>query len=351
MSLLSLDRIDALNSDVLIQQLPIEKLDVSWARNANVELYMLRLDLTDVHVSGNKWFKLACNIQSAKQRGDTQLLSFGGAFSNHIFSFSHACQQAGLKPVVVIRGEELNDSSNPMLQAAKACGAHFIFVSRTDYRRKYEPDRLDFYRSLVGEFTLIPEGGSNEYGVLGCESIAALIASHGEVFDQVYMACGTGATFSGLVRGFHKLNTSDSVLPDLIGLSLFSASSVDPESGWMTKDVARFLEHSSIDCVNYTLVADKRLPKYGKLTSSIIQFISEFLDETGLLLDPVYTCKLLKLIQYHCDDGNFTSSGRSLDEPTKILAVHTGGLHGWFGYSEEIMPAQLSGTIKQRLLS
>jgi len=337
-----------LDLERLSQVLPIQEVAPHWLEGTPVSLSVLRLNLTDSHVSGNKWFKLSHNINAAKRKGVRQLLTFGGAYSNHVYSFAHACQNANIKSVAVIRGEELDAQANPMLEAVSQLGTKLIFVDREGYRNKYDKDRLEVYRSQVGDFELIPEGGSNALGVKGAEVIADLIQRGGEAFDHIYMACGTGATFAGMVRGFLDKPLSDSDQPFLHGLSVFRPNSVVPNEGWLHKEVTAFVgQRSSI----YDLVADGRLSGYGKLTPDLMAFCNEFLNETGILLDPVYTVKLMRYVKYLAEDGVFSE----WDEPRRVLAVHTGGLHGWLGHLASegggSIPAQLLGTIKQRLAS
>jgi len=340
-----------LDLERLSQTLPIQEVSPSWLKGMPVSLHVLRLDLTDLNISGNKWFKLAHNIRAAERHGTRQLLTFGGAFSNHVYSFAHACYEAKIQSVAVIRGEELDAQSNPMLKAVSQLGTKLIFVDREEYRNKYQQDRLDLYRSQVGEFELIPEGGSNVLGVKGAEVIADLIQRDNEGFDHIYMACGTGATFAGLVRGFLNQSSSANHRARLQGLSMFRPNSVVPKEGWLDKEVVNFIgQRSSL----YELVADRRLPGYGKLTPDLMSFCNEFLEETGILLDPVYTVKLMRYLKYLAEDGVFSE----FEEPKRILAVHTGGLHGWLGFLDSgvsegggSIPAQLLGTIKQRLAS
>lgn len=334
-----------LDIDSLIQQLPVEQVFPSWLDGSSVELFVLRLDLTDVDVSGNKWFKLAKNLSEAKAQGYQQLLTFGGAFSNHIYSFSKACAQAGLSSAAVIRGDELTPESNPMLAEVARSGTRLLFVDRKDYRRKYDEDRLAFYRDQVGEFFLIPEGGSNNEGVLGAESIGELVVNQTISFDHVLVACGTGATMAGIVRGM----SGGADQPQVHGLSMFGQTSVEPEKGWLTKEVARFIADPKR--TNYQLHYDARQPGYGQLNAELIEFANQFLKETGILLDPVYTLKLMAFAKERVAQGFFDHSGKV----SRILCIHTGGLHGWLGYVDQVlgadMPAQLSGTIKQRLFS
>lgn len=338
-----------LDIDLLSSKLPVQQVFPHWIKGSDVALFVLRLDLTDLKVSGNKWFKLAKNLSDAKQQGHQQLLTFGGAFSNHVYSFSKACAQAGLKSVAVIRGEELTPASNPMLESVAQSGTRLLFVDRRDYRRKYDEDRLAFYRAQVGDFFLIPEGGSNPSGVLGAESIGQVVMNHTMRFDHLMVACGTGATLAGIVRGVGKAPGAAGRLPLIHGLSMFSERSVESGKGWLIKEVAKFVNDP--ECVSYRLHCDASQPGYGQLSSELVTFADAFLEETGILLDPVYTLKLMAFIKNNLAQGLFDST----EQCSRILCVHTGGLHGWLGYADQSlgadMPAQLSGTIKQRLFS
>lgn len=330
--------------------LPIERIRPRWLEDSFIELYVLRLDKTDVFVSGNKWFKLAKNIEHAKRLGHYQLLTFGGAYSNHLLSFAHACKREGMEGVAVVRGEELSETSNPMLTRIHELGCKLLFVDRVQYRNKYEAEQLASFQRTVGDFLMIPEGGSNEQGVLGAEAIARSISNSSVTFDDVFVACGTGATFAGMIRGCgdYEINTR------LTGLSVFRPNSVEKE-GWLSRAVSEFIKigrQGDGSILSYELVADAQLPGYGKLSDFLLTFCDDFLKDTGVLLDPVYTAKLFYYLKNRSSKCNDVSSV----QPKKWLAVHTGGLHGWLGHLDSEaaggkLPAQLSGTIKHRLYS
>ncbi len=320
--------------------LPVEVTQTDWATKAGIELHCLRLDLTDLAVSGNKWFKLARNIQLAKQQGHSQLLTFGGAFSNHILSTAYECSRQGIASVGVIRGEELNADSNPMLKLAAEAGMQLHFVPRARYRNKYDDESIALYKSHFGEFYIVPEGGSNQEGVEGCEAIAGFILNKEYPFDEVFLACGTSATCAGVIRGLsnEKRKRPNQAYPRVHGVSMFPPSNKESHSSWMKPELERFL--NGVD-YPYELHETRDLPAYGKLTEDLKCFISDFYLQTSILLDPIYTGKMLYYVKQLCEKNVILPS-------SKVLFIHTGGLHGWLGFDS---PAQLSGTIKNRLSS
>ncbi|GAA3914193.1 1-aminocyclopropane-1-carboxylate deaminase/D-cysteine desulfhydrase [Litoribacillus peritrichatus] len=320
--------------------LPVERLQTEWSEQAKVNLFCLRLDLTDLAVSGNKWFKLAHNIAEAKSKGISQVLTFGGAFSNHIFSTAHECARQGLNSVGVIRGEELNPNANQMLEQASKAGMKFCFVSRSAYRNKYHQDQLAYYQSEFGEYFLIPEGGSNQNGVLGCEAIGEHIARQGICFNDVFVACGTSATCSGIIRGLHDAHNRGllNFRPKVHGVSMFPKPDKPGWQSWMKPELEGYLGDVNYP---YQLHESGYLPAYGRLTEGLAEFISEFHTQSSILLDPVYTGKLVYYLKHLCEVGQFRPQ-------SNLLFVHTGGLHGWLGFES---PPQLSGTIKNRLSS
>ena len=168
-----------------------------------LRLSVKREDELHPFLSGNKYRKLKYNLIKAKEQGFTSLLSFGGAYSNHITAFSYAGKKEGFKTIGVIRGDELGRDikqtlqTNPSLKFAHEQGMRFKFVSREDYRKKEDSDFLDNLRLEFGEFYTIPEGGTNQLAIKGCEEI---LADEDKEFDYICVSVGTGGTISGLIN-------------------------------------------------------------------------------------------------------------------------------------------------------
>ncbi|MEO9217499.1 MAG: pyridoxal-phosphate dependent enzyme, partial [Bacteroidia bacterium] len=172
---------------------PLMEITSALITHNQLRLYMLRLDLNHTYISGNKWYKLFYNLQEARNQNKSVLLTFGGAYSNHIAATAAAGKEQGFKTIGIIRGEE--QFNNATLLFAQQNGMQLHFVSRALYQQKEE-----LYKYVTSQFTnenfyLIPEGGSNPLGILGCKEITKQINID---FDYVCCACGTGATLSGI---------------------------------------------------------------------------------------------------------------------------------------------------------
>mgnify|MGYP000417314706 FL=1 len=278
------------------QKIPLETDDYS--------LYIKREDLLHPHVSGNKFRKLYYNLQKAKEDHYSTLLTFGGAFSNHILAVAAAGKENGMKTIGVIRGEELREkvSSNPTLNKASEFGMVFDFVSREDYRKKNEVAFLQRLKEQFGDFFLLPEGGTNNLAVKGCEEILEEIDAD---FDFICCAVGTGGTISGIIN-------SSKVSQQVLG---FPALKGD----FLNEDICKFVTQS-----NWGLVTDYHFGGYAKVTEGLVEFINNFYQKFQVPLDPIYTGKMafgvLDLIKK-----------KKFPKGSKILMIHTGGLQGIAG--------------------
>ncbi len=267
-----------------------------------IELYIKREDLLHPIISGNKFRKLKYNIQEAKRLGHTTLLTFGGAFSNHILAVAGAGAEFGFKTIGIIRGEELESkiAENTTLAKAQELGMQFYFVSRTAYREKEEKAFANHLHELFGNFYMIPEGGTNELAIKGCEEI--LTDTDKVYFTHVACVVGTGGTISGLIN-------SSSQNQQIIGFSSLK--------GAFLSDVIR----NFVVKTNWNINDAYHFGGYGKVNDELIQFLNSFYSQTFIPLDPVYTGKMvfgvLDLIQKEYFPPN-----------SKILMIHTGGLQG-----------------------
>jgi 1-aminocyclopropane-1-carboxylate deaminase len=266
-----------------------------------ISLEIKREDLLHPFISGNKFRKLKYNLLQAKVENQEAVLTFGGAYSNHIAAVAYAGKEQGFKTIGVIRGDELGDkiAENPTLQFAQECGMQFEFVTREAYRFKTEPDFIANLKNKFGSFYLVPEGGTNEYAVKGCEEI---LTEEDAKFDYVCCAIGTGGTISGIIN---------SVLPHQKVLG-FPALKGD----FLKDEIRKFARNK-----NWELITDYHFGGYGKVNEELILFINQFYKQTQVPLDPIYTGKMvfgvIDLIQKDYFPHN-----------TKILLIHTGGLQG-----------------------
>ncbi|WP_299711950.1 1-aminocyclopropane-1-carboxylate deaminase/D-cysteine desulfhydrase [uncultured Tenacibaculum sp.] len=281
---------------------------------SDVELWIKREDKIHEFVSGNKFRKLKHNISEAKRYKHQSLLTFGGAYSNHIVATAVAGNLSGLKTIGVVRGEELAENfeevlkTNQTLKVAHEHGMEFKFVSRTAYRDKTETNFINSLRDTFGDFYLIPEGGTNPLAIKGCEEI---LSNEDQKFDYICTAVGTGGTISGLINSVH---TNQEVIgfPALKGNFLY-----DEIRKYTTKE-------------NWTLNLDYNFRGYGKFNEDLIHFINIFKSETSILLDPIYTGKMLFGIVDLINKGKFKKG-------SKILAIHTGGIQGIDGINKKLL--------------
>jgi 1-aminocyclopropane-1-carboxylate deaminase len=252
-------------------------------------------------VSGNKFRKLKYNIQAVIDGHFEGILTFGGAFSNHIAATAAAGKDLNIPTVGIIRGEELVDNldSNPTLSYAKACGMHLEFISRAAYRQKTEDLFLQDLQKKHPNFYILPEGGTNALAIAGCKEI---LTEDDHEFDVICCAVGTGGTISGLIN---------SSLPHqkIIGFPALKGA-------FIREDICKFAQQS-----NWDLCHEYHFGGYAKVNLELIQFINKFKQEFKLSLDPIYTGKMMYGIFDLIQNGFFSKSA-------KILAIHSGGLQG-----------------------
>lgn len=275
---------------------------------------MKREDLIHPIISGNKFRKLKYNLLEAKDQKKHTLLTFGGAFSNHIAAVAYAGQQHDLKTIGIIRGEELmgKNNLNPTLQFAKSCGMQFEFVSRENYRLKNEESFLSNLKNKFGDFYLVPEGGTNALAIKGCEEI---LTEQDASYDYICCAIGTGGTISGLIN---SANPNQKVLG-------FPALKGD----FLKDEIRIFVQNE-----NWELITDYHFGGYGKVNEDLIAFINQFYIATQIALDPIYTGKMVYGVVDLIANNYFPAH-------SKILLIHTGGLQGIQGMNEKLSRKKL----------
>ena len=280
----------------------------------DISLTIKREDLNHPFISGNKLRKLKYNLLQAKAENKTTLFTFGGAFSNHIAAVAYAGKEQGFKTIGVIRGDELLDKieENPTLKFAQENGMKFEFVSREDYRNKSEIPFIEKLKEKFGDFYLVPEGGTNELAVKGCEEI---LTAEDAVFNYVCCAVGTGGTISGLIN---------SALPNQKILG-FPALKGD----FLTDEIRIFAKKD-----NWELISDYHFGGYGKINLELIEFINAFFDENKVPLDPIYTGKMFFGVRD-------LMSKKYFPPHSKILLIHTGGLQGIEGMNLKLKQKKL----------
>lgn len=268
----------------------------------NIELFIKREDQLHSIISGNKLRKLKYNLEEAKRQNKSCLLTFGGAFSNHILAVAGAGNKFGFATIGIIRGEELEHkiSENPTLLRAQDLGMKFHFVTRSQYRNKEEVTFLDSLKNKFGDFYLVPEGGTNSFAIKGCEEI--LTASDKSFFTHITCAVGTGGTISGIIN-------SSIEKQQIIGFSSLK--------GAFLSDVIR----NFVNKTNWNIIEDYHFGGYGKINDELVSFLNLFYNHTSIPLDPVYTGKMVFGVMDLINKGYFLPN-------SKILMIHTGGLQG-----------------------
>lgn len=287
---------------------PSENELITVFEESNISLYIKREDLLHPEISGNKFRKLKYNLLQAKSLKKKMLLTFGGAFSNHISAVAAAGQLYDLKTVGIIRGEELGEDlrktldENPTLKFCTSRGMTIKFISREMYRRKNTPQFQLELKEEFGDFYLLPEGGTNSLAIKGCEEI---LTSEDKKFDYLCCPVGTGGTIAGIINSSEEFQK-------VIGFSALKGDFLNSEISQLTTGK------------NWELQNNYHFGGYGKISAELISFLNDFQQKSKITLDPVYTGKMFF--------GIFDMVKRSaFPQNSSILAIHTGGLQGIAG--------------------
>ena len=295
---------------------PVQFLPDPFPESLPIRLYLKRDDLLHPLVSGNKWRKLKYNLLAAQAQGNHTLLTFGGAYSNHLYATAAAGQLSGFRTIGVVRGDELADTPlNLTLAFCQSRGMRLHFVSRADYQNKEDPAFLARLTDQFGPCYVIPEGGTNELAIRGtAEIMPEIVGQLGRAPDYVCCSVGTGGTVMGLaqtappettVLGFLSLKTPDFHLPKPVNCQLETAY---------------------------------HFGGYAKTTPELLSFIRSFEHKTAgwpdpVLIEQVYTGKMLYGIYDLARRGHFPNGAT-------VVAVHTGGLQGRSGIVDHLTAAQ-----------
>lgn len=283
-----------------------QEISIPILKDKRVRLYIKRTDQTHEHISGNKWYKLKYNLVEAKKQNKNILLTFGGAYSNHIAAISFAAKESGFKSIGVIRGEK-HLLLNPTLKFAKEQGMEIFYVSRTDYRLKHTQEFINNLKEKFGDFYLVPEGGTNDLAIKGTEEIL----DTNDTQDFICCAVGTGGTIAGVIN-------SSNDKQKVIGFPAIKGSEQ--------------LE-KNIDCWsdkrNWELINNYSFGGYAKFNELLIDFVNEFYKMHQVPLDVIYTGKMMMGILDLIKQDYFPKE-------SSILAIHTGGLQANKGMIERL---------------
>ncbi|MBL7890170.1 MAG: 1-aminocyclopropane-1-carboxylate deaminase/D-cysteine desulfhydrase [Bacteroidia bacterium] len=289
---------------------PLQQIIEPFLDEKGIRLFMLRTDQNHPEISGNKLYKLKYNLIAAREQKKDTILTFGGAFSNHIAATAAAGKEYGFKTIGIIRGEE-SSKNNPTLSLAKANGMHLHFVSRELYRDKAA--LLAYTETTFGkDVYIVPEGGSNTEGVKGCMKITSSISIP---FDIICCACGTGATASGIILSLKEGQKA-------LGFQVLKAEN------YIQQEVKNWLERfGQEDKNNWQINEDFHFGGYAKTSPELSAFIKTFQKKHQIQLDHVYTAKMMYGIMELIQNDHFPKN-------STIIAVHTGGLQGNKGFDD-----------------
>lgn len=274
---------------------------------SDYRLYIRREDQIHPLISGNKYRKLKYNLQKAKQSGYNRLLTFGGAFSNHLVAVAAAGKAYGFKTVGIVRGDELalKEKLNPTLHFCRKKDMKLVYVTRETYKQKTDFQFLKQLESNFGKFYLLPEGGTNAEAIQGCKEI---ISEEDAIYDYICVAVGTGGTMAGLVSSAFSNQ-------EIQGFSVLKGT-------FQNRLIAEYAGNKK-----YSLTDAYSFGGYGKIETKLVRFINAFKAKTNILLDPVYTGKMMYGVMDRMRNNKYPSNA-------KILVIHTGGVQGIEGMNQ-----------------
>ena len=292
-----------------VERSEIQEVESDFLRTHDVRLFVKRDDLIHEEVSGNKWRKLKYNVIRAIEEKREGILTFGGAYSNHLIATASACKTIGLKSIGIVRGKELDESSNETLKRCSELGMKLVFITREEYKLRNEKYYIESLALEYQNFLIVPEGGANYHGIIGCQEILKDISGMSDVF----VSQGTSTTSVGLLTAL-KDNMRLHVVPALKGYESISEMRTLLRMSGFDED---FIE----ELLSLVIVHEEyHFGGYGKYTTQLLEFIKDYYRSTGIKLDPVYTGKVMFAIYDLVKRGAFNNR--------KILFVHTGGIQG-----------------------
>ncbi len=280
-------------------------------KERKISLFIKREDLNHPLISGNKWHKLKYNLQEAQKLGKNTLLTFGGAYSNHIYAVAAAGKIFNFKTIGVIRGEE-HLPLNPTISFARDSGMQIYYLDRSSYRKKNSAEIINQLKNNFGDFYLLPEGGTNELAVKGCSDIVNKIEID---FDYICCPCGTGGTLAGLISGLNGKKFA-------LGFAVLKGAS------FLKENVATLIQSTNVNVFhNWDINLDYHFGGYAKVDERLLDFVHKFSARTNIPIEPIYTGKMLFGI-YDLVTKDF------FNKESRIIAIHTGGLQGLKGLAE-----------------
>lgn len=297
-----------------LPQAPLEHLHLDWLTTAGIEVAILRLDLIDPLISGNKWFKLVEHLKAADRAGAEGIISLGGAHSNHLHALAAAGKRLGFKTVGLLRGHA---QETPTVLDLQAFGMQLHWLGYGGYRARHEPGFWAPWHEQYPQLYAVPEGGGGLAGALGCAAIkeqaqAQLPTLGWTDYHGWWLACGTGTTLAGLVlaeAGAHRV---------------YGALAV-PEDHGVAPQVESIMQSAGLATADYELI-DASRGGFAKVDPLLHAFIEQTEQASGVPLEPLYTGKALLALKQQVEAGRFTPG-------TRLICIHTGGLQGRRGFN------------------
>lgn len=289
---------------------PTDEIDLKACNNRNIKLFVKRDDLIHETISGNKWRKLKYNVKQCQAMKHDGILTFGGAYSNHLLATAAACHMAELKSIGLVRGEELTIASNHMLKQCAGFGMQLVFISREEYAFRNEKE---YHEELVLKYPgsmVVPEGGANYYGMIGCQEIMTETEND---FDFLFVAQGTTTTSCGILLSIPE-KTKLLAVPVLKGFdSSTEMRRMFSYSGFPSEIIDDLM-------AQITVLQDHHFGGYAKFNDMLLDRMEQIFNETKIPLDPIYTGKAFVAMLDYIELNDVRDA--------KILFVHTGGISG-----------------------
>lgn len=307
---------------------PLQPLKHSLFDKHQLEVFIKRDDLIHPIISGNKWRKLAGNLAEAKQLDKKGILSFGGAYSNHIHALAYACQQHNLKALGVIRGE-LHYQSNYTLSWAKHWGMELTFVDRQTYRRRHDGDYLQQLQQQYPDYFIVPEGGTNSFALSGVGELITELNQQVN-YDTLILPVGSGGTISGLIK-------ADKGQHNILGVAVLK------QADYLNQEIEQLLATDIFS--NWQLLTEFHRGGYAKFSPLDCIRLAHFIKETNVPFEPVYSGKMVLALLDLIEQGYFPAGH-------KIVLIHTGGLQGLAGQLDRnLLPDELINVAQLHLPS
>lgn len=298
----------------IAKQAPLQSLAWSRVTRCGIHLSMKREDLLDAKLGGNKFYKLHGHLKHLHTLDSSRpVATFGGAWSNHLYALAVACERLRLPCVGVVRGERPS-ALCPTLSDVEGLGMRLVFISREDYRRRNDPEFMCELEARLGPCHWVPEGGGGIVGAQGCRAVAESIFTLApQPPDVICHAVGTGASLAGIASALQ---------PGMTALGIVVLKGADQ----LERDIRALVNGLGGCAGKWRLNHQYHCGGYAKMPDYLLEFIKEFETETGILLDPVYTAKLMWAITCLAESGYWPPG-------THVVAVHSGGLQGRRGYN------------------